>query len=91
MRALVVVFLFFSGARHAPRRIEGKTGSGRQGGTGSGACVSEREKTEEERGQWGGEAGGARGAGARARERVTGGPGCGDPKSRIRHAAVYRS
>lgn len=29
--------------------------------------------------------------GTRARERVTGRPGCGDPKSRIRHAAVYRS
>jgi hypothetical protein len=31
------------------------------------------------------------GEGDRARERVTGGPGCGDPKSRIRHAVVYRS
>lgn len=33
----------------------------------------------------------AGGGGGRARERVTGGPGCGDPKSRIRHAAVYRT
>lgn len=99
---LLLFFLFVFGgeARSSEDRRKNRVGD-REAGKQERASGA-REKTEEEREQWGWETGGAYsgarrdaggGGGGRPRERVTGGPGCGDPKpkSRIRHAAVYRS